>query len=244
MTSLLEGRVAIVTGGGRSIGRAIATALAAAGARVVVADNGTSKDGADADPSIAREAAAAIGAKAIAFTDSIASPGAARQLVELAVKTFGGLDIVVHGAAIRRDAPVFHDDRGDWDAVIRNNLSAAFYLINAAAPVMRRQVDTARGGSGRYDWGRIVTLVSPPDPDGAAGHAASATARAGLIALTQTTAIDLADDRVTANAVAPLADSDANDVVTRVIDLCAPSGSAITGKLLGVRHGKVSAAIW
>ena len=71
-----------------------------------------------------------------------------------------------------------------------------------------------------------------------------ATARAGLIALTQTTAIDLADDRVTANAVAPLADSDANDVVTRVIDLCAPSGSAITGKLLGVRHGKVSAANW
>jgi NAD(P)-dependent dehydrogenase (short-subunit alcohol dehydrogenase family) len=236
--------VAIVTGGGRGIGRAIATALAAAGTRVVVADNGTSSDGVDADPSIAREVVATLGAKAVAFTDSIASPGAARQLVELAVRRFGGLDIVVHSAAIRRDVPVFHDDRGDWDAVIRNNLSAAFYLINAAAPVMRRQVDTARGGSGRYDWGRIVTLVSPSGSDGTAGQAASASARAGLIALTQTTAIDLADDRVTANAVAPLADSDANDVVKLVIDLCAPSGNAITGKLLGVRHGKVSTANW
>ena len=175
MTGLLEGRAAIVTGAGRGIGRAIAESLIAEGASVIVADNGASIGGDDGDPAVARETAAALGKKAIAFADSVASPGAAKSLVELAVKNFGGIDIVVNNAAILRDAFVFRADPRDWDAVIRNNLSAAFYLINAASPVMRDQGKSGRGGSRRLRLGphrqyRVVgrasteTSAKPPMP--------------------------------------------------------------------------------
>ena len=142
-TGVLEGRSAIVTGAGRGIGRAIAEQLAAQGARVIVADNGASIAGDDGDPSVAQEAAKAIGKNAIAFSESVASPGVAKQLVDLAIKNFGGIDIVVNNAAILRDAFVFRMDPRDWDAVIRTNLSAAFYLINAASGVMRDQASRA-----------------------------------------------------------------------------------------------------
>ena len=123
MTGLLEGRSAIVTGAGRGIGRAIAEALVAEGARVIVADNVASIAGDGGDPEVARETAKALGKNALAFSDSVASPGVAKHLVELAVKTFGGIDIVVNNAAILRDAFVFRADPRDWDAVINNNLS-------------------------------------------------------------------------------------------------------------------------
>ena len=154
MTGLLEGRAAIVTGAGRGIGRAIAESLVAEGASVIVADNGASIGGDDGDPEVAREAAKALGKKAIAFSDSVASPGVAKHLVELAVKQFGGIDIVVNNAAILRDAFVFRADPRDWDAVIHNNLSAPFYLINAASAVMREQGKSGRGGASGYVAGR------------------------------------------------------------------------------------------
>src|SRR5262249_3425255 len=148
----------------------IAESLAAQGANVIVADVGASIAGEDSDPAVAREAAAAIGKKSVAFTESVASPSVARQLVEIAVKTFGGIDIVVNNAAILRDAFVFRADPRDWDAVIRNNLSAAFYLINAASAVMRDQGKSGRGGA-TYDWGRIVNIVSSAGLYGNLGQA-------------------------------------------------------------------------
>ncbi len=151
--------------------------------------------GEGADPTPAREVAAAIGRKAIAFTESVASPGVARQLVAMAMRSFGSIDIVVNNAAIRRDAPVFRLDPLDWDAVIRNNLSAAFYLINAASAVMR---DKGRGG-------RIVNIVSTAGLYGNFDQAAYASAKAGLFGLTRVAAMELAPEQITVNAVAPFA---------------------------------------
>ena len=267
MTGLLEGRAAIVTGAGRGIGRAIAESLVAEGASVIVADNGASIGGDDGDPEVARETAKALGKKALgkkalAFSDSVASPGVAKHLVELAVKQFGGIDIVVNNAAILRDAFVFRADPRDWDAVIRNNLSAPFYLINAASAVMREQGKSGRGGAGGYDWGRIVNIVSSAGLYGNLGQAAYASAKAGLFGLTRVTAMDLARAQITANAVAPFARTRVTDIIqpaneaqktykeralkigahhvaNLVTALCSPAGKGITGQLLGVRGREV-----
>jgi NAD(P)-dependent dehydrogenase (short-subunit alcohol dehydrogenase family) len=258
VTGLLEGRSAIVTGAGRGIGRAIAEALVAEGARVIVADNGASIGGDGGDPEVAREAAKALGKKAIAFSESVASPGVAKHLVELAVKQFGGIDIVVNNAAILRDALVFEADPRDWDAVIRNNLSAPFYLISAASGVMREQGKSGRGGAEGYDWGRIVNLVSSAGLYGNLGQAAYASAKAGLFGLTRVTAMDLASAQITANAVAPFARTRITDIIqpaneaqntykertlkigphhvaNLVTALCSPACKGVTGQLLGVR---------
>jgi len=259
---VLEGRAAIVTGAGRGIGRAIAASLVAEGANVIVADNGASIGGEGGDPTVARETAAALGRKALAFADSVASPGAAKGLVEMALKNFGGIDIVVNNAAILRDASVFRTDPRDWDATIRNNLSAAFYLINAASAVMLDQGKAGRGDAGGYDWGRIVNIVSSSGLYGNLGQAAYASAKAGLFGLTRVTAMDLARARITANAVAPFAHTRVTDIIqpadeaqktykeralkigahhvaNLVTALCSPAGKGITGQLLGVRGREV-----
>ncbi|MCF8531792.1 MAG: SDR family NAD(P)-dependent oxidoreductase [Reyranella sp.] len=262
MTGLLKGRAAIVTGAGRGIGRAIAEALVAEGANVIVADSGTSIAGEGGDPNVARETAKALGAGAVAFSESVASPGIAKQLVDLAVKNFGGIDIVVNNAAILRDAFVFRAEPGDWDAVIRTNLSAAFYLINAASGVMRDQGKSGRGDKDGYNWGRIVNIVSSAGLYGNLGQAAYASAKAGLFGLTRVTAMDLARAQITANAVAPFARTRVTDIIQPaneaqksykdramkigahhvaavVTALCSPAGKAITGQLLGVRGREV-----
>ncbi len=261
MTGSLEGRAAIVTGAGRGIGRAIAEGLAAQGASVIVADVGASIGGDSADPAPAREVAAAIGKKAIPFAESVASPGVARQLVEIAVKNFGGIDIVVNNAAILRDAFIFRMDPRDWDAVIRNNLSAPFYLINAASAVMREQGKSGRGGA-TYDWGRIVNIVSSAGLYGNFGQSAYASAKAGLFGLTRVAAMDLARAAITVNAVAPFARTRVTDIIQPANDaqktykeralkigahhvanlvtaLCTPAAKGVTGQLLGVRGREV-----
>ena len=262
MTGLLEGRSAIVTGAGRGIGRAIAEALVTEGAKVIVADNGASIAGEDGDPAVAREAAKALGKNALAFSGSVASPGVAKQLVDLAIKNFGGIDIVVNNAAILRDAFVFRADPRDWDAVIRTNLSSAFYLINAASGVMREQGKSGRGGKDGYDWGRIVNIVSSAGLYGNLGQAAYASAKAGLFGLTRVSAMDLQRANITVNAVAPFAKTRVTDIIqpaneaqktykeralkigahhvaTLVTSLAAPAAKSITGQLFGVRGREV-----
>ncbi len=258
---LLAGRVALVTGAGRGVGRAIAERLARHGANVVVADSGTSIGGDGADPAVAEAAAAAIGEKALAWPHSIASPGAARAAVAASLDAFGGLDIVVNNAAILRDAFIFKGDPADWEAVIRTNLSAAFYLLAAATPVMRANAKAGRGGA-PYRWGRVVNVVSTAGLYGNFGQSAYAAAKAGLVGLTRVAAMDLARAGITANAVAPFAATrvteiiqPANDaqaaykaralkiapghVATFIAYLCAPEAQSVSGQIFGVRGREV-----
>ncbi len=267
MTGQLEGRSAIVTGAGRGIGRAIAEALVAEGAKVIVADNGASISGDDGDPAVARDTAKALndktgGKNALAFSESVASPGVAKQLVDMAVKQFGGIDIIVNNAAILRDAFVFRADPRDWDAVIRTNLSSAFYLINAASGIMREQGKSGRGGKEGYDWGRIVNIVSSAGLYGNLGQAAYASAKAGLFGLTRVSAMDLQRANITVNAVAPFAKTRVTDIIqpandaqkiykeralkigahhvaALVTSLASPAAKSITGQLFGVRGREV-----
>ena len=261
MSGALEGRVALVNGGGRGIGRAISERLHAQGAAVVVADNGTEIDGSGSDPGVARGIAKRLGDRAAVFTESIASPSAAAAAVALAVERFGGLDIVVNNAAILRDAFIFKADALAWDAVIRTNLGAPFHILAAATPVMREQTKALRGGT-PYSWGRIINIVSTAGLYGNYGQAAYASAKAGLLGLTRVVALDMQRSLVTCNAVAPFAATrvtesikpanpgqasykeramkiPADPVAELVAWLAGPEAGQVTGQLFGVRGGEV-----
>ena len=219
----LAGRVAIVTGAGRGIGEAILRALHGAGASVIAADNGAGIDGSGADASIAEACAKSLGARAIAFTDSVAAPEAAAAMVQLAEAEFGGIDIIVNCAAILRDGLVFKGPPADWDAVLRNNLSAAYYLIHAATPLMRQQFKDGRGTRGQggepYNWGRIINIGSTAGLYGNFGQANYGSAKAGLLGLSRITAMEMIRSNVTCNLVAPFAHS-------RVTDMIQPANEA------------------
>jgi NAD(P)-dependent dehydrogenase (short-subunit alcohol dehydrogenase family) len=260
----LEGRVAIVTGGARGIGEAIVRALVGRGVRVVVADSGVAIDGSDPDPSLAQEVAGKLGANAIAYTEDMSIPKAAAGAVALATEKFGGLDIVINDAAIQRDAFLFKGNTDHWDSVIRTNLSAAYYLLSSATPVLRENAAARRGAAegGAYSWGRIVNIVSTAAFYGNYGQAPYASSKAGLVGLTRIAALDMARVGVTANAVAPLARTrmierikpvneaqaaykermlklPASHVGNFVAYLCSPSAAKVSGQLFGVRGREV-----
>ncbi|MFD0267385.1 3-oxoacyl-ACP reductase [Streptomyces sp. NPDC127106] len=206
MTLPLEGLSAIVTGAGRGLGRAEAVELARLGASVVVNDFGQpGRDGsgeASAGPAqeVAEEIRAA-GGRAVAHTGDVADFGQARGLVELAVSSFGKLDVLVNNAGILRDRMVFSMSEEEWDSVIRVHLKGHFNTTHFAA-VHWRERSKAAGGPVH---GRIVNTSSEAFLGGSAGQPNYAAAKGGIVGLTTSTALALAKYGVTANAICPRA---------------------------------------
>lgn len=183
----LSGKVALVTGASRGIGRATAAELAGAGAAVIVNYRG----GAEAAEAVVQEIEAA-GGRATAMQADISAAADVERLVKATTDTYGGLDILVNNAGITRDNLLLRMKDDEWDAVLNTNLRAAYLLTKAVLrPMMRSR------------WGRIISITSVVGLAGNAGQANYASAKAGLIGFTKSVAREMAARGITANAVAP-----------------------------------------
>ncbi|HVK73502.1 MAG TPA: SDR family oxidoreductase [Kofleriaceae bacterium] len=203
MTGFLEGRVAIVTGAARGLGRCHALELARHGARVVVNDLGVDRDGTGGGSAPAEEVVAEIraaGGEAIASGDDIADWDGARRLIAAAVDTWGRIDVLVNNAGFLRDRMFVNAGEDEWDAVMRVHLKGHFAPARHAAAWWR---DAAKRGDA-VD-ARIINTTSGAGLQGSIGQAAYSAAKGGIAALTLVQAAELARYGVTANAIAPAA---------------------------------------
>jgi 3-oxoacyl-[acyl-carrier protein] reductase len=243
MTSL-EGRVALVTGASRGIGRAIAIALASRGALVVAGARG------DHAAPVADEILAAGGRAEPASLD-VTEPASVAGVVAGTVERHGRIDILVNNAGITRDTLLLRMKREDWDAVIATNLTGAFTCTQAVLKPMVRQ-----------RWGRIISVTSVVGQSGNAGQANYAASKAGLIGFTKALALEVASRNITVNAVAPgMIDTEmtraiasgaqdswasripmgrlgaSEDVAGSVVFLASDEAAYITGHVLAVNGG-------
>lgn len=197
MTDTLAGKVAIVTGGGRGIGRGVSRFLAKEGAKVIVNDPGVSLQGDESSSAPADQVVTEIqelGGEAIANYQSVTEFSAGQDMVQQAIDTYGHLDIVVTCAGILRDRMIFNMSEEEWDDVIRVHLKGTFNVVRHASSVMREQKS-----------GRIVTFSSTSGLYGNVGQANYGAAKSGIAGLTKVIARDLGRYGVTANSIAPRA---------------------------------------
>jgi 3-oxoacyl-[acyl-carrier protein] reductase len=238
-------KVAVITGASRGIGRSIALALAAAGARIVAVDLGLD------DTEKLAEEVRALGGEALAVQGNVTVAADTERMIEAAVGKFGRVDILVNNAGITKDGLLMRMKDDDWDAVLNVNLKGAFLCSRAAAKVMMKQ---------RY--GRIINIASIVGQMGNAGQANYCASKAGLIGLTKSNARELATRNVTVNAIAPgfiataMTDAlpekarqellaqipqerlgSADDIANAVLFLASERSGYITGQVIGVNGG-------
>jgi 3-oxoacyl-[acyl-carrier protein] reductase len=242
---MLSDKVAIVTGASRGIGRSIAIALAAQGAKVVASARSV-----EALEKLTAEIKA-DGGEALAVVGDVAVEEDAKNLVEQAVATYGRVDILINNAGITRDGLLLRMKSEDWDAVLDTNLKGAFLCIRAAAKFMSKQRS-----------GRIINISSVVGEMGNAGQANYCASKAGLLGLTKSVARELSRRNVTVNAITPgfiatdmtenmtekaretMSEQiplgrlgEAEDVTNAVLFLASDQSSYITGQVLGVNGG-------
>jgi 3-oxoacyl-[acyl-carrier protein] reductase len=240
----LAGKVAVVTGAGRNIGRAIALALADGGASVVI-NVRSNKDEAD---KVVGEIEAA-GGKAVAVLGDVADPKVAQALADAAMKNFGRIDILVNNAALRRENSIVDMSYDEWREVMGVILDGSFHGVKACLPAIRKQ------------GGTIINLGGMSAHIGSKGRAHVMTAKAALVGFSRALAHDLAADKITANCVVPGAIATSRpstsltpahhlthgtisgergkpeDVAAMVRFLAGPGGRSVTGQTLHVNAG-------
>ena len=203
MSDLLAGRVAIITGAGRGIGRAHALELASHGAKIVVNDFGVSLAGEDSGDSPADEVVAMIreaGGEAVANGADVADFAQAEAMVRQAIEVFGGLDILVNNAGFVRDRMLVNTSEEEWDAVIRVHLKGHFAPLRHAGAYWR-----AEAKEGRQRAARVINTSSGAGMQGSVGQATYSAAKAGIAGLTLVAAQEMGRYGVTVNAIAPVA---------------------------------------
>jgi 3-oxoacyl-[acyl-carrier protein] reductase len=242
---MVKDRVAVVTGASRGIGRSIALALAAGGAKIVAAD--VSLEGCQA----LVDELAAQGTEGLAVQCNVTSSQDAERLIDAAVEKFGRVDILINNAGITRDGMLMRMKDEEWDAVLSINLKGAFVCTRAVCKVMTKQRS-----------GRIINIASIVGQMGNAGQANYCASKAGLIGLTKSNARELARRSITVNAVAPgfiataMTDAlpekvrnelaaqiplerlgSADDIANAVLFLASDNSAYITGQVLAVNGG-------
>lgn len=245
---LLDGKIALVTGASRGIGRATAIKLAEEGASVVVNYAGNAQAAEDVVQAIKDN-----GGKAIAFQADVSESAAVDEMVKVAVKEFGRIDILVNNAGITRDTLLMRMKEDDWDAVMNTNLKGVYNTTKAVSRLMMKQ-----------KFGKIINMASVVGLMGNAGQANYAAAKAGIIGFTKSMAKELASRGITVNAIAPgfistdmtavLPDKvkeemtgqiplarlgNPEDIASAVIFLASENASYITGQTINVDGGMV-----
>ena len=254
MPNIVAGKVAIVTGAGRGIGRGIARLMAEEGASVVVCDIGASLDGAGSDASPAQAVVDEIkqaGGKAIASTLSISEPGNAEKIVQSALDAFGRIDILVNNAGILRDRIFHRMSWSDWSDVIAVHLHGSFLMSHACATHFREQ-----------NCGSFVHMTSTSGLVGNFGQANYMAAKLGIVGLSRGVALDMARFNVRSNCVAPFAwtrmidsipaeteeekarlaafrDMTPEKIAPLVVYLASDKAAGISGQIFSVRNNEI-----
>ncbi len=254
MGKMLEGKVVVVTGAGRGIGRDFALAMAANGAKVLVNDVGASVGGEGQDAGPAQEVVNEItseGGNAIANTDSVADWDAANRIIQTALDTFGRLDCVVNNAGILRDRFFFNMSLDEWRAVIDVHLNGSFYVARAAAPYFRSE-----------NRGCYINMTSTSGLVGNLGQANYSAAKLGIAGLSKSIAMDMARFKVRSNCIAPFAWSrmigsiptetdeqkarveklkrmETSKIAPLAVYLASDAAMDVTGQIFGVRANEI-----
>jgi NAD(P)-dependent dehydrogenase (short-subunit alcohol dehydrogenase family) len=254
MSGIVAGKVAIVTGAGRGIGRSIALLMAQEGAAVIVCDIGASLDGAGTDTGPAQQVVAEIeqaGGRAIASTLSISEPGNADKIVKSALDAFGRVDIMVNNAGILRDRIFHRMSWSDWSDVIGVHLHGSFNMSRACATHFREQ-----------NSGSFVHMTSTSGLVGNFGQANYMAAKMGIVGLSRGIALDMARFKIRSNCVAPFAwtrmidsipaeteeekarvarfrEMTPEKIAPLVVYLASDSADGISGQVLSVRNNEI-----